>query len=62
MMFCRKSEQKKHSACAILIIGALATIGAISITRSGKQMMSNVMCKVKGMFKGSENNSVCPID
>lgn len=50
-MFFRKTERKKHSACAILAVGALAAIGAVSITRCGKQMINEMMCKVKGFFK-----------
>ncbi len=50
-MFFRKTERKRHSIGAILTVGALAAIGALSITRCGKQMLNDAMCKVKGFFK-----------
>lgn len=49
-MFFRKTERKSHSACAILTIGALATIGAITVFKKGKQMFRNTGCKVKGIL------------
>ena len=60
-MFFRKTERKKHSACVILTIGALAAIGAVSITRSGKQMLSDASAKIRGFFKKEmcECNSEC---
>ena len=60
-MLFRKTERKKHSVGAILTVGALAAIGALSITRCGKQMLNNAMCKVKGFFK-KENSCTCPTD
>ncbi len=54
-MFFKKTERKKHSACVILTIGALAAIGAVSITRCGKQMVKNVTSKVTGLFKKDES-------
>ena len=50
MMLSRKSERKKYTAPVILTVGALAAIGAVSITRSGKQMMKNAVTKVKSFF------------
>ena len=45
-----KSERKKHTAPVILTIGALAAIGAVSITRSGKQMLKNTVTAAKNLF------------
>ena len=50
-MLFRKTERKRHSACVILTIGALATIGAISIVKDGKQMINQLGTKVKGFLK-----------
>lgn len=60
-MFFRKTERKKHSACVILTVGALAAIGAISVTKCGKQMLNDAMCKVKSFFK-KEKSCMCPTD
>lgn len=60
-MLFKKTERKKHGACVILAVGALATIGAVSITRCGKQMVNEVCCKVKGIFKKGSND-VCRSD
>ncbi|MBE6645507.1 MAG: hypothetical protein E7612_09080 [Ruminococcaceae bacterium] len=57
-MFFRKTERKKHSACLILTVGALAAIGAVSITRSGKQIINELGTKVKGFFK--KEACTCP--
>ncbi len=59
-MFFRKTERKKHSACAILAIGALAAIGAVSITRCGKQIINDMVCKVKSFFK--KEQSMCSLE
>ena len=53
-MFFRKTERKRHSVCAILTIGALATIGAITVFKNGKQMLANAGCKIKGIFGKNE--------
>lgn len=60
-MFFRKTERKKHSACVILTVGALAAIGAISITKCGKQMLNEACCKVKSFFK-KEKSCMCPTE
>lgn len=49
-MFFGKTERKKHTAPVILTVGALAAIGAVSITRSGKRMIKNTADKIKGFF------------
>ena len=59
-MFFRKTERKKHSACVILTVGALAAIGAISVTRCGKQMLNDAMYKVKSFLK--KKSCICPTD
>jgi len=59
-MFFRKTERKKHSACVILTIGALAAIGAVSITRCGKQMVNEACCKIKKFF--GVGKSMCPAE
>lgn len=59
-MFFRKNERKSRGTCVILAIGALAAIGAVSITRTGKQMLNEACCKVKGFF--AKTKSMCPTD
>ena len=59
-----KSDRKKHTAPVILTVGALAAIGAISITRSGKQMFKNTVNKAKSLFnkemsKMMDENKYC---
>lgn len=59
-----KSERKKHTAPVILTIGALAAIGAVSITRSGKQMVKNTVTAAKNLFnketsKMMDENKYC---
>ena len=49
-MFFRKSERKRRGVGAILTIGALAAIGAVNITRSGKKAVNNAVTKVKDFF------------
>ena len=54
MMMFGKSEKKKSTAPLFLTIGALAVIGAASITSKGKRMMCTMMSKMKSMMPGSE--------
>lgn len=53
-MFFRKTERKKHSVGVILAIGALAAIGAVTVTNCSKQIVNDMMRKVKTMFKKDE--------
>ena len=51
-MFFRKCEKKKHtSAKFILLVGALAAVGAFSITRKGKDFMCMAKEKITSFFK-----------
>ena len=50
-MFLRKCEKKKHGATAVLLVGMLAAVGVLAITKKGKDMVSCVSDKVKGFFK-----------
>ncbi len=51
-MFFKKSEPKKRSSCVILTIGALATVGLISVTKCGKEMLRKVKGKISNMISG----------
>ena len=53
-MFFKKNERKTHNVRAILTVGALATIGAISIVKSGKKTASDLWCKFRGVFKSKD--------
>lgn len=59
-MFFRKTERTKHSTCLVLAVGALATIGAISVVRYGKQMINGVEGKIKNIFK--KGNFPCAVE
>lgn len=50
-MFRRKSEKRAWPAVVILGIGALAAIGAVSISKKGTQLFDMMKNKVRGMFK-----------
>ena len=49
-MLFRKSERKKHSAVLVLTVGALATVGALSITKYARDMMCDAKAKIKDFF------------
>ena len=59
-MFFRKTERKKHSVGVILTIGALAAIGAVTVTNCSKQIVNDMVRKVKTMFK--KEDCSCPIE
>ena len=52
-----RNEKKKSAAPLFLTIGALATIGAISLTRCGKRMLSCMKEKIGGMLGGSSREA-----
>ncbi len=58
MFFC-KNEKKKKSPYVIMVVSALAVVGAIAITNEGKRMFKNCFCTVKdkmmGIMKKEEN-------
>ncbi len=58
-MFFKKTEQKKHSACLILAVGALAAIGVASITKCGKTALCNMKCKIMSLFKKDGSSCSC---
>lgn len=49
-----RNEKKKSKAPLFLTIGALAMIGAISITRCGKKMIMCMKEKVGSVFKKAD--------
>ena len=59
-MFFRRTERKRYGACFVLAVGALATVGAITVVRYGKQMVKDVGGKVKSIFK--KENCSCAIE
>lgn len=44
-----KNEKKRSSVPAILMIGALAVVGAAAITNKGKQVVMNTVDKCKSI-------------
>ena len=49
-MFFRKTERKSHSMGAILLVGALAAVGAVTVVKCGKQIANDAMTKMKGFL------------
>ena len=49
-MFFGKSERKRSSVLPILAVGALALVGAVSITKKGKAIIRGCASKVKNMM------------
>ena len=49
-----KSEKKRSTVPMILAVGALAFVGAASITNKGKRMMCSVIDKCKSMVKKTD--------
>ena len=49
-MFFGKSDRKRHSALPVLVVGALALVGAVSITKKGKAVVRGATNKLKGMM------------
>ena len=59
MMF-RRTERKRYGACFILTVGALATVGAVTVVRYGKQMINTAGGKIKDFLK--KEKCACPVD
>lgn len=51
-MFFGKNERKRSSVAPILVVGALALVGAVSVTQKGKAIIKNAARKVKGAMSG----------
>ncbi len=49
MMLMKKSGRKKAGICVILTVGALAAVGALAITKKGKEMMCMMKDKMMQM-------------
>ena len=50
-MFFRKNERKSHNMGAILLVGALATVGTVTVVKYAQQVANDTMAKVKGFLK-----------
>ena len=46
-----KSERKKTSACTVLVVGALAMLGAAGVVHKSKKLFGTVCDKMKNMMK-----------
>ena len=55
-MLFRKTERKKSNMGVILTVGALAAIGAWTITQKSKTIVDTALCKLKSMWN---NTSGC---
>lgn len=58
-MFFGKNERKRSSAIPILVVGALAFVGAVSITKKGKAVVRSATAKIKNMM-GKDETSCMP--
>ena len=61
-MLFRKSERKKHSAVLVLAVGALATVGALSITKCAKDMLCDTKNKIKDFFSKKKCECTEPVE
>ena len=53
-MFFGNSERKRSSAVPVLLVGALALVGAISITKKGKAILRGCARKMKNIMGRDE--------
>ena len=60
-MFFGKSDRKRRSALPILVVGALALVGAVSITKKGKAIVRGASNKLKSMM-GKDDCCTLPGD
>ncbi len=59
-MFFGKSEKKRWNPGLIIVIGALATIGGITVIERGKCLVLGMKDKMMGMVRGrSECDTEC---
>ena len=58
-MFSKKCGKKKYGLCVILTIGALAAVGAMNVTRCGKNAVNTMITKMKSIFNEAKD-SMCP--
>ena len=49
-MFMKRNSGKKLGVCVILTVGALATIGALSITNKGRSLLCAMKTKMTDMM------------
>ena len=49
-----KSEKRKKNPALIMTVGALAALGAASIIRTGRAVISSIGCKLKGVVRFPE--------
>ena len=59
-MLFRKTERKRYGTCFILAVGALATVGAITVVRYGKQMVKDASGKMKSLLQ--REGCSCPVE
>ena len=54
MMLMKKNGHKKCATCVILTVGALAAVGAMTVTGKGRELMCCFKNKLKGMMSRVE--------
>ena len=60
-MFSKSCGKKKYGLCAIITIGALAAVGAMTIKNCGKNAMTKMLKKAKKLFEEAKD-TMCPMD
>ena len=58
-MFFKKEEKKKHGIIIGAVVGMLATLGALSVTNKGKEMICEMKKRVTRLFKKSPSDNSC---
>lgn len=62
-MLIKKSDRRRCHPCVAIAIGALAIIGAVSVTEKGKAWLSSKMARAKRiMFKNDMPTDLCGTD
>ena len=52
-MLFKKSEPRRWHPCLVIAVGALAVVGAVTVTNAAKQMVEGIKSKMKSMWQKS---------
>lgn len=58
-MLIKKPERRRCHPCLIVAIGALAVIGAVSVTEKGKVWLSSKMARAKALISKRQSECGC---
>ena len=54
-MFFKKKEPRGPSLCTVLVVGTLATVGAVTIVMRGKEIFECMTQKAKALLCGANS-------